>query len=170
MELRKLELKDAPKMLEWMTAKDVNNYFRFDPKMISLESCEQFIKNSFNDLNKTYAIDINEEYIGSISLKNIDMQNLNAEFAISIRNNYRGQGFGKNAIKKILKIAFEDLKLHKVYLNVFSDNSRAIKLYEESGFKYEGELKEHIIINGAYKNLKLYGILKEEYYEPNRKN
>ena len=161
--LRKLEKKDAPLMYEWMTAKDVNNYFRFDPSKVSIKSCEEFINTSFTDENKTYAIDIDGEYAGSISLKEINQKDKNAEFAISIREKYRGKGYGKKAIKMLLDIAFNELELNKVYLNVLSTNKRAIELYKSVGFKYEGQLKKHILVKGKYKNLKLFGIWRDSY-------
>lgn len=156
--LRPLKKEDATLMYEWMTAKDVNKYFRFDSSKVTIESCEKFILNSMTETDKTYAIDADGEYAGSISLKHIDKNDNNAEFAISIREKFRGKGLGKMAIKKILKIAFDELKLNKVYLNVLSDNIPANRLYEKCGFVYEGELVKHIRINGEYKNLKLYGI------------
>lgn len=168
--LRRLKQDDAKYMYEWMTASDVNKYFRFDPSKISIESCEKFIKDSFNKTDRTYAIDVNGEYAGSISLKHIDMNDKNAEFAISIRKKYRGKGLGKQAIKDILEIAFYELKLNKVYLNVLSDNVNAIKAYEKSGFIFEGELVNHIRIDNEYKNLKLYGIWRSNYEEMYKRN
>ena len=161
--LRKLQLQDAPFMYEWMTSKDVNKYFRFDPKKVSLDSCREFIKNSFSDTEKNYAIDENGEYIGTVSLKHIDYHDLNAEYAISLREKYRKMGYGFNATKEILKIAFEELKLNKVYLNVLSSNENATRMYEKIGFVYEGELKNHIKIGDTFRNLKLYGIWRDDY-------
>ena len=98
------------------------------------------------------------------------MNDKNAEFAISIRKKYRGKGLGKQAIKDILEIAFYELKLNKVYLNVLSDNVNAIKAYEKSGFIFEGELVNHIRIDNEYKNLKLYGIWRSNYEEMYKRN
>lgn len=170
MHLRKLKKEDAPLMYEWMTAPDVNKYFRFDPAKVSVTSCETFIETSFSDDNKTYAIDVEGEYAGSVSLKHINKKDMNAEFAISIRKKYRGQGLGKQVIKDILEIAFYEFGLNKVYLDVLSDNTGAIKLYEKIGFQLEGELINHIKINDEFKNLKLYGIWRSSYDELYKRN
>ncbi len=63
------------------------------------------------------------------------------------------------ATQEILRYAFEELGLHKVYLNVLEDNVRAQKLYEKCGFVYEGSAVDAVKINGMYKTLKLYGII-----------
>ena len=43
--------------------------------------------------------------------------------------------------------------MKKIYLNVFSDNTRAIHTYKKIGFIEEGILKNHNYINGVYKDV-----------------
>ncbi len=52
-----------------------------------------------------------------------------------------------------------------MYLAVYSNNEAAIRLYEKSGFKYEGEFRNHFIIDGEPVGWKWYGVLREEYNE-----
>lgn len=165
MKLRKLKVKDAKFMYEWMTDYECNRNFRFDPQKITLKSCENFIETSIQDKENLNLAIVNEndEYLGTISLKNINYNDLNAEYAISVRKNFHGTGVAKDATLEVLKYAFEELKLNKVYLNVLSENIRAIKFYEKIGFTYEGEFKKHLRINSEYKDLKWYGFLKEDY-------
>lgn len=165
MRLRCLEKKDAEGILSWMKDPEVNCFFRFDPDKVTRETVNSFIIDSIKDSeNKHLAIaNDKDEYLGTISLKHIDTINRNAEYAIVLKKSASGRGVGKWATEALFKIAFEELKLNKVYLNVLSDNSSAQKLYEKVGFNYEGELKEHLIINGEKKNLKLYGILERDW-------
>ena len=51
----------------------------------------------------------------------------------------KGLGYGKDSIKLIKEICFEKYKANKIWLDVYSENERAIKLYESQGF-----LKENI--------------------------
>ena len=66
-------------------------------------------------------------------------------------------------MKEILKIAFEEFLLHRIYLNVLSDNQKAIRLYEKCGFVCEGTFRNHLLLGKEFKSLKWYSILKEEY-------
>jgi len=161
MRLRILQEKDAPYMLEWMSDPELIKFFRFDAEKANSDNILAFINRSINDnQNKHFAVvDENDEYLGTISLKNIDYENKNAEYAISLRKKAIGKGFATSATKALLKIAFEELHLHKVYLNVLSENIRAIKFYEKFGFEYDGEFKEHLILNGNYKNIKWYSYM-----------
>ena len=57
--------------------------------------------------------------------------------------------------------AFQELKLHKVYLNVLSENVRAQRFYEKCGFIQEGIAKDAVRIKESYKSLIWYGIFEE---------
>ena len=94
MKLRSLELKDAELMLEWMKDKELNQYFRFESEKITLDSVKDFIASSnLCERNKHFAIvDDKDVYLGTISLKNIDMNNFNAEYAIALRKVSIGKG------------------------------------------------------------------------------
>lgn len=162
MNLRYLQEKDAPLMMEWMKDPELACFFTFNIESVTEESILSFINKSKNDnKNKHYAITNEDDvYLGTISLKNISYKNSNAEYAITLRKSAIGKGIAEVATKRILDIAFNELNLNKVYLNVLSYNIRAIKFYEKFGFKYEGEFIEHVKIGDRYRNLKWYSIFK----------
>ena len=111
-----------------------------------------------------YAIaDEYDEYLGTISLKDVDLTDRKAEYAISLRRKAQGRGIATEATCEILRLAFEEYGLERVYLNVLSDNNRAIRLYERVGFVYEGAFRKHLFLRGEYRTLKWYSMLKEEY-------
>ena len=64
-----------------------------------------------------------------------------------------------------MRIAFYELGLKRVYLNVITENKRANAFYKKIGFVYEGTFKKHILINGELKDLNWYRMLKEEFDE-----
>lgn len=164
MKLRELKEKDAPLMLEWMHDDEINKNFRFNAKDQTIETAKVFIKNANEDTaNKHFAVvDENDEYLGTISLKNIDHDNLKAEYAVCFRKKAQGTGAAQWATQAILEYGFKTLHLNRIYLNVLSENKRAIRFYEKMGFIYEGETKEDVIIRGEKKDLKWFRILKSE--------
>lgn len=58
---------------------------------------------------------------------------------IIIDRKYQGKGFGKLAMKELIKIVTEKYNVNTVYLSFVKDNEVARKLYENIGFKYTGE-------------------------------
>ena len=126
-----------------------------------------FIENSRKQLERKEAahlaiVDDKDEYLGTVSLKNIDKKAKDAEYAISLRSAYHGKGIGKIATRLILEYAFDELGLSRVYLNVLSDNVRAIALYEKCGFQFEREEKDCLKIKGKTVSLKWYSITNGE--------
>lgn len=169
MRLRRLEKKDADGMLEWMHDPEIQENFRFDASKKSKEDVLEFIRNSQIEMiagkDIHYAItDDLDEYLGTISLKGVDMEARNAEYAISLRKKAQGKGIATEATEELLRLAFDEYGLERVYLNVLAENKKAIRLYEKCGFAYEGEFRKHLFLKGEFRTLKWYGILREEYF------
>jgi diamine N-acetyltransferase len=167
MKLRFLQLKDSMGMLEWMQDSSISSVFQFDSSTVNEETCKEFIKSTeISNSNLHFAIvDEFDEYIGTISLKNIYLVNLNAEYAIVLRAKGIGKEYSKIATDIILYIAFELLHLHKVYLYVFKDNYRAIRFYDKYGFIKEGEFLDSHRIRGNYRSTLWYRLTRDEFLQ-----
>lgn len=162
--LRLLNENDIPRILEWMKDPEIFQYFRFDPQKITEYSVRSFVLNSCQESERHYAIvNKSDQYLGTISLKNIDHVSHTAEYAIVLIKNAHGQGIAKKATLEILDIAFNTLMINRIYLNVFSDNTQARKFYENYGFIYEGTFVDHLIVRGETKSLSWYRLLRVEY-------
>ena len=78
----------------------------------------------------------NNRLIGHIILNGISDQKKSIEFRRIVISE-KGLGYGKDSIKLIKKICFEKYKADRIWLDVYSENKRAIKLYESQGFLKE---------------------------------
>ena len=165
MNLRKLQTKDIPFMLEWMKDIEINRQFRTDFSHFTEDKVKIFIEQSQDfSVNRHYAIvDDHDEYLGTISLKEIDSINMKAEYAIVLRRKVIGTSIASEATHQILNIAFNELMLNKVYLNVLSINKRANRFYQKFGFIFEGTFRQDIKIENEFYDLNWYSILKESY-------
>ena len=74
-----------------------------------------------------------------------------------------GQGLGRQVLSEIVRIVFRELNAHRLYLDVFEDNTRARHLYESLGFKYEGVMRQAAHRDGVWFDLHLMSILEAEY-------
>lgn len=158
--IRRLERRDAEFMLEWMHDRDIKQAFRYPFEQSTLESVTAFIENSFTETDRHFAVvDDADEYLGTISLKNISYEDCSAEYAIIIRRRARGTGVAARATRELLAYAFDTLGLHRVYLNVLAKNEGARHFYIKCGFVYEGTTKDAIVLDGKYESLAWYGII-----------
>lgn len=161
--IRELKKGDAAGMLEWMTDPEISSCFRYDASKITLASCQKFIKTVNDDPRfRHFAIaNSRDEYLGTVSLKNIDFEEGSAEFAIGTRSSVRG--IGGDATILALKVAFGELDLKKVYLNVYSENTRAQNCYLKVGFRFVRKEENAFVKDGISKDLNWYEITKEEF-------
>ena len=103
--------------------------------------------------------------IGTIGLKNFDYINSHAELFISIGHESflsgtsGKRGYGTDAVKVLTNYCFNHLNLHKISLNVFESNLRAMRCYEKAGFQKEGVLKQHHFSNGKYEDVLVMAII-----------
>ncbi|MGG1575136.1 N-acetyltransferase family protein [Fictibacillus sp. NRS-1165] len=64
-------------------------------------------------------------------------------FGMSIQEPYTEQGIGSSLLQHLLEWAKKDERVEKISLEVFSNNKRALHLYEKFGFKEEGRRKKN---------------------------
>lgn len=103
-------------------------------------------------------------YLGGVDLTSLDRTDGNATLSIVIASAaQRSKGIGTEAIGLLLRHAFEDRNLHKVELRVSAGNETALRCYSRLGFREEGRLREHSLVDGRYVDLILMGILAGEY-------
>ncbi len=144
MKLRKLELKDAPLMLEWMHDKSVVENLRTNFMSKTIEDCDRFIVSSQDDKVNLHLAIVDEDdcYMGTVSLKSI--REKSAEFGITVRAAAMGKGYSKAAMEQMLRKGFEELGLEQIYWCVSPENKRAVRFYDKNGYeKVEAEqLKE----------------------------
>ena len=168
--LRPLQEKDAAGMLEWMSDPSIHCFFRFDASKVTLDSCCNYIQLANQSLDcRHFAIaDEADNYLGTISLKDIDHEKKTAEYAISTRSCVHGTGAALQATQKILKIAFDELDLEQVYLNVLVENVRANSFYKKVGFQYKYREKYTVEIGNEWRDLNWYVFNREDYLRNKR--
>jgi len=102
--------------------------------------------------------------VGHCGLKNVTTINRTASVSIAIYDEKkRGQGYGTDAMKVLLRIGFDYLNLHRIGLNVFDTNPRAIHVYEKVGFTKVGVMRHTDYVEGKYVNDVAMDILEDEW-------
>lgn len=154
MRLRKLRMEDAPGMLEWMHDPGCVENLQADFSSKTMEDCRRFIASTWEnqkDLHLAIA-DEQDVYMGTVSLKHIDREKANAEFAISMRACAMGKGYSRDGMRAILDMGLGEMGLEEIYWCVSPDNKRAVRFYDKNGYhrmdgtnlKMEGYTPEQI--------------------------
>ncbi|MFW5433479.1 GNAT family N-acetyltransferase [Paenibacillus apiarius] len=157
-------------------------YSLFDPevrrltgtqKHFSKEQVIRYIEGKTQDSSGMLlliAICETDEVIGDIELQDIDGINRSAHMRIAIGGlAHQGKGHGSEAIGLLLEYAFGTLQLHRIELNVFAFNGRAIHVYEKAGFKREGVQRDTLYYDHKYHDSIMMSILEDEYRSNQRR-
>lgn len=149
MRVRPLQEQDAPLMLAWMHDESVVADLAGNFAAKSLVDCQQFIaasRDTSRDLHLAI-VDENDIYMGTVSLKHIDQEHSDAEFAITVCAEAMGHGFSGFGMKWILNYGLNQLGLNSIYWCVSAENKRAVRFYDKNGYHRTMDVPDHITAN-----------------------
>lgn len=105
--------------------------------------------------------------VGFCVLRDIDFQHRTAEFGLTIGDPAdRGKGYGTEAVKLLLDLAFTGLGLHNVQLGVYEFNHGGVRAYERAGFKEIGRRRSAYFMGGRFWDVIYMDCLAEEFSSP----
>ena len=78
-------------------------------------------------------------------------------------HDYWSHGYGTDAITTLLRYAFDEMNLHRVWLEVLDDNTRGIACYRKCGFVEEGRKRQDRYRSGSYHDTLVMGVLEDEF-------
>lgn len=128
----------------------------------------QFLSESYTyppgtSTTRTFIIKLEGNPIGFARLGSIRWINKKGSITIYLKEDYRGKGYGKEALRQIMDYGFLKLGFHRLEGEVYSYNIASVKLMERFGFQLEGRLREAKLYQGHYHDILTYGILRDEY-------
>ncbi len=86
-----------------------------------------------------------EDPFGVITLKDIDRGSSRSDWGMYIgKADFLGQGYSKIMLYDLLVWAFDEEKLTRLYTSVLADNTKAMLLYLNFNFHFEGRFEKHI--------------------------
>ncbi|PLX05531.1 MAG: hypothetical protein C0598_14395, partial [Marinilabiliales bacterium] len=101
------------------------------------------------------------EKIGYGGLFDISEKDKRAEIGYGLIKQYWNKGYMSEILKEIIKFAFTNLELHKIYGVVIKGNIVSQGLLKKNGFVREAYLKDHSFARGRYFDEMVYGLLNE---------
>jgi RimJ/RimL family protein N-acetyltransferase len=135
------------------------------PELLARPAIEGLVRHGLADPSEArFMIEADgETLVGEIRLIGIHPCG-RAELAILIGEKaYWSRGYGGDAIRTLLRFAFEELGLRRVSLIADADNARGIACYERCGFRHEGVLRAHRLRYGKPLDMVAMAVLREEF-------
>ena len=111
-----------------------------------------------------FLIQVDGRAIGDVDLFRIDERNRSAMVGIGIwRAEDRGQGYGYDALRSLVRWAFAHLNMHRIELSCDPENAPAVRIYERCGFVVEGRRRKAHYQRGGYDDELMMGLLREDF-------
>lgn len=140
--LRRWEANDAEDLYKYASDSDVGPIAGW-PAHQSLDESKDVIQNVF-DGKEAYAICLKEDNkaIGAIELKlngHTDMTDRDDECEMGywLGKPFWGRGIMPEAVKEMLRHAFSDCGIQKVWIGYYEGNTKSKRVQEKCGFKYQ---------------------------------
>ncbi len=106
--------------------------------------------------------------IGLIGLHTVFWSHREAFMGIEIGERaFWGKGYGTDALRVLLRYAFEEVNLQRVALSVLEGNERAVRSYAKCGFRYEGRQRQAWAYEERRWDEIYMGLLREEWQAMN---
>jgi RimJ/RimL family protein N-acetyltransferase len=108
--------------------------------------------------------------IGTLGLFDVDEVNGSAGIGITIgEKQLWGRGYGTDAMNALLDFGFGQLRLERMWLEVYDFNERARRSYDKSGFVLEGVKRHAMFKRGRYHDVQLMSLLRDEWMAQHRR-
>jgi RimJ/RimL family protein N-acetyltransferase len=167
--LRGVERSDLPQFQEWLNDPEViEGLATYLP--LSMADEEQWFEgmSKRDTVEKPMAIEVKEDngwrLIGNAGLFNLEWMPRSAELGIFIGEKaFWNKGYGTETVCLLLRHGFETLNLNRIFLQVYSTNTRARRSYEKAGFVLEGTLREAVYRQGKYADMHVMSVLRSEW-------
>lgn len=163
--LRAIELEDMEFLRNMINDEEMeHNVIGWSFPVSRYEQQKWFENTIQNKNNLRFIIEAEGKSIGLATLTSIDWKNRKACHGVKLfSDNIKGKGYGTDAVITIMKYAFEELQLNRLYSTILEYNEPSRKLYKKCGWVEEGIIRKSIFKKNMYHNEIMIGILKEDY-------
>lgn len=172
--LRKLELKDAPEVQLMRSDEKVMVYMDSERQM-TIQHSANFISEKLEMYEQKTGIfwaiieKSTNKFMGDFAFFKIDHKNSRAEIGYTLKPEFWGKGFMKEAMLLIFNFGFNDLNLHSLEANINPGNNKSRIILTKLGFQKEAYFRENYYYNGDYLDSEIYSLLKSDFQAGKKK-
>jgi ribosomal-protein-alanine N-acetyltransferase len=137
--LRKMRLDDAQAMYGYASDPEVTRYVLFETHR-SVEDSEAFLRFAVEGYERG-------DFGG---------------WGVVLKDHW-GRGLMPEAVRAVIRFGFGCIELNRIQARCIAENTASARVMEKAGMTYEGTLRQSEFIKGAYRDMKIYSILRHEF-------
>lgn len=104
-----------------------------------------------------------DRLIGEVMLRLSSAAHRQGEIGWSLHPDAQGRGYATEAAREVLRIAFDDLGLHRVVADADPRNAGSVRIMERLGMRHEALFRENYFLKGEWVDETHYSILEDEW-------
>ena len=145
-------------LYEPRSREEVTRVLERDAAATRLEKAGDYLQPAIRDENGAF---LGTMYL---ELHSVDPDRT-AEIGWILAPHAQGRGYGAEAARVLLDLAFGDLGLHRVYAELDPRNDASVRLCARLDMRHEGHFVEHMWLKGEWTDTGHYAILEREWHE-----
>lgn len=172
--LREYREEDLPAIRAWVNDEETTRYLSGTFRAAqSVANTQDFLQrmmqgNGAFASNFVIADRATQDYIGQVDFFQISWPTRCGTIGMVVgKKEMRGRGVGTEALKLLVRYGFLTLGLERAELDVHQDNARAIRCYENAGFRHEGRKRHAVFTDGRFRDLLQLSVLRDEWLADN---
>jgi [ribosomal protein S5]-alanine N-acetyltransferase len=168
--LRKITLNDASDMFEYASNPEVSEYTMWSTHT-SIEDTKYFLKSLTKMYKRKELVDwgivhkAEKKFIGTCGFVEWSMTHSRAEIGYALSARYWREGYMSEAANAIIEFGFREMLLNRIVGRCEVNNIASARVMEKVGMQLEGILRQQLFVKGRYWDLKIYSILREEFFD-----
>jgi RimJ/RimL family protein N-acetyltransferase len=137
--------------MTWVNDREVMQYFATRQEVIGEEQERTYLALLIGSPNdRAYSMFDGDAYVGQCSINQIYWPARSGRVFLVVTRSQQHKGYGSQALRQLTQLAWDELKLHKLWLIVRRDNREAQAMYLRQGFNFEGVLADEYCVNGRF--------------------
>jgi RimJ/RimL family protein N-acetyltransferase len=106
--------------------------------------------------------------LGHVSLRWADATAAQGEIRFVFNPAYRGKGYATEAVRRLIGLAFDHFRIHRIFARCDARNTRSAKLMTRLGMRLEAHYREHALFQGEWDEEMHFAILDREWMRSNK--
>jgi [ribosomal protein S5]-alanine N-acetyltransferase len=167
--LRRMRLDDAEAMFAYASDPEVTRYVLFETHR-TVEDSETFLRLAVEGYERGdfggWGVVLKDSgaFVGTCGVDvNYAPEHTRAELGYVLSRDHWGRGLMTEAVRAVIRFSFRRMELNRIQARCIAENTASARVMEKAGMTYEGTLRESEFIKGAYRDMKLYSILRREF-------
>jgi RimJ/RimL family protein N-acetyltransferase len=168
--LRAFTSQDFDALYAMQSLPEVARYLYWPPRTeaevrtaLEMKVAARAIRSEGDDLTMAVVLKATGELVGDVMLLWLSREHRQGEIGYIVHPDHQGRGYATEVARLLLRLAFEDLELHRVVGRLEVRNTASARVLERVGMRREAHLVENEYIKGEWQSEFVYAILEREW-------